>query len=159
MVSVPFQSSLYVYPFVLLSVCTLRLTDTNQSRHYQFAPDPVILDHRIKEFEARIELMRAVGAAAALRWGPKPQLPPTTPHATAARSHDGGEGCNEPASKQLQTFSSIPGLNDNQTKASNCREETLKRRAVTKNINNYAELDYGELLCAGSALGQNALPR
>jgi hypothetical protein len=26
-------------------------------------------------------------------------------------------------------------------------------------VNNYAELDYAELLCAGAALGPNALPR
>lgn len=36
---------------------------------YRFAVDPGVLDLRIREFEAKIELMRSVGAAAALRWG------------------------------------------------------------------------------------------
>jgi len=39
------------------------------SSAYTFALDPRVLDLRLREFEARTQLMRSVGASAALKWG------------------------------------------------------------------------------------------
>jgi len=145
--------------FLLLLACSHELPTHST---YQFAPDPAVLDHRIKEFEARIELMRAVGAAAALRWGPRPTNASPSPSADVRVSvGEHSQGCNEPlASTQPQApTAASSGLNLNQTTSLHCTKEVDEPQTKIQNNNNYAELDYAELLCAGSALGQNALPR
>jgi hypothetical protein len=144
--SVPQTPSLHPIPFCscgcwLRFVCSLSpLPPPRPPSTYQFSPDPAVLDHRVKEFEARIQLMRAVGAAAALRWGARP--PRLAPGARGAA----GAG---PAS--------APALSRGQKRGNT----TANNYAAVGGMpaNNYAELDYAELLCAGAALGPNALPR